>query len=192
MNRDLLSKIMIFVAGVGIGSVVTYKLVKKHYDQIIQEEIDSVKEVFSKKEETIDVTELHPKVKVELAEQEEENPEMDKYKKLVRDYRKESTKKKEEKEEDEEMDIDKPYVISPEEFDTLDDWETISLTYYQDGVVTDDAGEPMSDEEIESAIGFESLEHFGEYEEDSVFVRNDERRTDYEILMDADYYNPQD
>ena len=41
MNRDLLSKIMIFVAGAGIGSVVTYKLVKKQYDQIIQEEIDS-------------------------------------------------------------------------------------------------------------------------------------------------------
>ena len=181
-----------FLLGAVSGSVITWALLNNKYKQIAQEEIDSVKEVFSKKEETIDVTELHPKMKVELAEQEEENPEMDKYKTLVRDYRKESTKKKEEKEEDEEMDIDKPYVISPEEFDTLDDWETISLTYYQDGVVTDDAGEPMSDEEIESAIGFESLEHFGEYEEDSVFVRNDERRTDYEILMDADYYNPQD
>lgn len=176
-----------FLLGAVSGSVITWALIENKYKKIAQEEIDSVKEVFSKKEETIDVTELHPKV--EPVEQDEE---IDKYKKLVRDYRKESTKKKEEKEEDEEMDIDKPYVIPPEEFDTLDDWETISLTYYQDGVVTDDAGEPMNNEEIEAAIGFESLEHFGEYEEDSVFVRNDERRTDYEILMDADYYNPQD
>ena len=181
-----------FLLGAVSGSVITWTLLNNKYKQIAQEEIDSVKEVFSKKEEPIDVTELRPKVKVELAQEEEKNHGMDNYKKLVRDYRKESIKKKEEKEEDEEMDIDKPYVISPEEFDTLDDWETISLTYYQDGVVTDDAGEPMSDEEIESAIGFESLEHVGEYEEDSVFVRNDERRTDYEILMDADYYNPQD
>ena len=111
-----------FLLGAVSGSVITWALLNNKYKQIAQEEIDSVKEVFSKKEELIDVTELHPKVKVELAEQEEENPEMEKYKKLVRDYRKESTKKKEEKDEDEEMDIDKPYVISPEEFDTLDDW----------------------------------------------------------------------
>lgn len=178
-----------FLAGIGVGSVVTWALLNNKYRQLAQEEIDSVKEEFRK-----DVKkEVEPEEKQEIEEPEEEqeeNEEMDKYKKLVRDYRKESTMKK--KEEDKDMEYDIPYVIPPEEFDTLDNYEVISLTYYQDGVVTDDAGEPMSDEEIEAAIGHDSLNHFGEYEEDSVFVRNDERQTDYEILMDADYYNPQD
>ena len=47
MNKNLLNNVLIFAAGVGIGSVVTWKIVKTKYDQIIQEEIDSVKEAFS-------------------------------------------------------------------------------------------------------------------------------------------------
>ena len=44
-----------FVFGVAIGSVVTWQYVKKKYEQIAQEEIDSVKEIFSKREtENID------------------------------------------------------------------------------------------------------------------------------------------
>ena len=42
------------------------------------------------------------------------------------------------------------------------------------------AGE-MQGEGMEEIIG-DGLEHFGEYEEDSVFVRSDAKRCDYEIL----------
>ena len=44
-------------------------------------------------------------------------------------------------------------------------------------------------EDVESMIGFESLSHFGEYEDDSVFVRNDARKCDYEILQDQRLYS---
>ena len=37
-------------------------------------------------------------------------------------------------------------------------------------------------------IGKDSLTHFGEYEDDSVFVRNDRLKADYEILMDQRTY----
>ena len=43
-------------------------------------------------------------------------------------------------------------------------------------------------DEIEELIGKDSLNHFGEYEDDSVFVRNDRLRTDYEILADSRPY----
>ena len=33
------------------------------------------------------------------------------------------------------------------------------------------------------------MSHFGEYEDDSVFVRNDDRKCDYEILMDQRLYS---
>ena len=39
-------------------------------------------------------------------------------------------------------------------------------------------------EDVNNVVGTESLTHFGEYEDDSVFVRNDGLRCDYEILLD--------
>ena len=174
-----INNFVIFTAGVVIGTLAASRYFKEKYEKISKEEIESVKEVYKKKEEQFKTVSKE----VEVVKSVDKDTKANGYNDIVSKYNKGGNTMRDEI---------GPYVISPEEFDTLDDWETISLTYYQDGVVTDDAGEPMSDEEIESAIGFESLEHFGEYEEDSVFVRNDERRTDYEILMDADYYNPQD
>lgn len=46
----------------------------------------------------------------------------------------------------------------------------------------------MDDDEIEETVGKGSLTHFGEYEPDSVFVRNDRLKVDYEILMDQRTY----
>ena len=74
-----------------------------------------------------------------------------------------------------------PYVIPPEEFGEFEDYERISLTYYADGVLADDNNEVVDD--VEDIVG-DALDHFGEYEDDSVFVRCDERKCDYEILMD--------
>lgn len=81
--------------------------------------------------------------------------------------------------------IEAPYVISPEEFGEYG-YETVSLTYYADGVLTDDNDEPIDD--INEIIGIESLNHFGEYEDDIVYVRNDARKSDYEVLKDLNNY----
>ena len=49
MNMNNSSKnVFIFAAGAAIGSVVTWKLLKTKYEHIAQEEIDSVKKVFSR------------------------------------------------------------------------------------------------------------------------------------------------
>ena len=74
-----------------------------------------------------------------------------------------------------------PYVISPDEFGELEDYTKISLTYFADGVLADECGEIVDD--VEEIIG-DGLDHFGEYEDDSVFVRSDAKRCDYEILKD--------
>ena len=65
--------------------------------------------------------------------------------------------------------------------------EQISLTYYADGVLADENDEVIED--VEDAVGIDSLNHFGEYEDDSVFVRNDARKCDYEILLDQRTYS---
>ena len=54
-------------------------------------------------------------------------------------------------------------------------------------VLADDMDELVDD--IEDVVGFESLNHFGEYEEDAVHVRNDRLKADYEILVDTGNYN---
>lgn len=84
------------------------------------------------------------------------------------------------------MKKDGPYVIPPEDFGEFEDYEKISLTYYSDGVLTDENDEIMDD--VEDSVGEDSLNHFGEYEDDSVFVRNDRKKCDYEILLDLRKY----
>ena len=82
---------------------------------------------------------------------------------------------------------DQHYIIRPDEFGEYDDYAPISLTYYADHILTDEDDEIVED--IEDKIGFDALNHFGEYEEDSVFVRNDRIKCDYEILLDQRKYS---
>ena len=62
-----------------------------------------------------------------------------------------------------------------------EDYTKVSLTYFADGILADECGEIVDD--VEEIIG-DGLDHFGEYEDDSVFVRSDAKRCDYEILKD--------
>lgn len=98
----------------------------------------------------------------------------------------EECEEKNKEEEVESMDDDRPYVISPDEFGELDDYDLISLTYYADEVLADDIDEIVED--VDDVVGLDSLTHFGEYEPDSVFVRNDRLKADYEILLDERTY----
>ena len=82
---------------------------------------------------------------------------------------------------------DKPHVISPEEFGEMEGYVQSSLTYYMDGVLTDEDDHIIDD--VEDIVGEGFSKHFGEYEEDSVFVRNDSKKHDYEILKDFRLYS---
>ena len=88
----------------------------------------------------------------------------------------------------EDENVNRPYVITPEDFsENAEDYEVVSLNYYADGVVTDENDDLLDD--IEETIGLESLEHFGEYEDDSVYVKNDDLEILYEILLDHRKYS---
>ena len=185
MNKTI--NFMTFVLGVAVGSVVTWRYVEKKYEQIAQDEIDSVKEVFSKRE-----TEFTEDTEVQIkADNAKKKPSVIEYAAHLREqgYTNYSDMVDEKPEEvkEEPMSVDKPYVIAPEEFGELDDYETISLTYYADQILADDNDVIVDD--IEDVVGFDSLNSFGEYEDDSVFVRNDRLKCDYEILLDQRKYS---
>lgn len=190
---------MMFVLGAAAGSTVAWKYAKEKYEQIAQEEIDSVKESFSKRE--VETQDNEPKQTGNIrdkAEQAKDKPSVADYAAKLRkegytnysnpgtviDDTEPNTEKKEDKDS---MAFDKPYTISPEEFGEMYDYEKISLIYYDDEVLADDDDELVDD--IENVVGSEALTKFGEYEDDSVFVRNDRLKCDYEILLDQRNYS---
>lgn len=183
MNSTL-SKILIFTAGAAIGSAVTWKLVKTKYEQIAQEEINSVREALGYEDvqdEEPEISHIEKKPDIqELVTKLKENE--------YTDYS--ETAPIEKKKEGDSM--SKPRVIPPEEFDEIDSYGTVSLTCYADKVVTINNVEQNCEElleDVDGTIGLDSLNHFGEFEEDSVFVRNDELRCDFEILYDPRRYS---
>lgn len=184
MNK---SCIFAFALGAVAGSIATWKYVKTKYERIAQEEIDSVKEVFSKRE--VPKTE---EIKDEISEEERQAEELDICEHIAETlgygkYHKDISAKKERGEEELSKE-EKPYLIKPDEFGEAYGYERVSLTYYADGVLTDEYDDPI--ECVDEVVGLESLEHFGDNEEDpdTVYVRNDFFRIDYEIMRDLGTY----
>ena len=190
MNNKVVNVLM-FATGAAIGSVVTWKLVKTKYEQIARDEIASVKEVFSFRKSEPEV--LEPK-KLELEtedkdEDEESDPcevERDEYKGLLKNYGYTDTEDEDDKKGGS-YTVAAPYVITPDEFGGEYEYDAISLNYYADGILADDWGVIIDD--VDGEVGIESLDHFGQYQADTVFVRNDRLKIDYEIIRDERSYS---
>lgn len=179
MNK--LSYLLAFAAGALIGSAATWYFVKDKYEKLAQEEIDSVKETFKKSYEDQEVKHEEEIHKVENKY----------YNSLAQNYNYEKKSRPEtileEDEEEEVRKMDEPYVIKPYEFGDYIDYEQISLLYFADGVLADEDTLDVIDD-VEETVGEYFADHFGEYEEDSVYVRNDAKRCEYEILKDERQY----
>ena len=162
--RDLL----IFIAGVGVGISASYNIIKKKHEEILEEEIASVKETYSKNNKESD----------EVTEEKEPEPEeiasvKEKYEKLTKEY----SELKEENCTNSEI-----YEISYDDFGE-EGYEEIELTYYiDDETLTDDADEPMEELDIISSIGSIDILNGckdGEY----IYIRNKEKEIDYSIAI---------
>lgn len=180
--NDTLSKVLIFTAGAAIGSVVTWKLLDAKYAKRAEQEIKEIKEYYEDKYSS-EIDSESPEDEEDVSLPDLTNEEKEEYLSLVSNYTGEKGGSKS-------MTIGTPpYIIPPEEFDMEDDYETISLTYYTDGVLTDDTDNII--ENLEDTVGYDFPNHFGDYAEDpdTVFVRNERLRVDYEICMDYRPYS---
>lgn len=189
MMRETIKKIMIFVVGAGVGTAISWQFFKNKYKRIADEEIASVKEVFERRH-NIEVVSTDEIESDSVEENEKEDSEIKtEYKNLANNYNTITDEINNEEKGGNNM-AEGPYVIKPEEFDTIG-YDVVSLTYYADKVLVDEDDNPIED--IDYLVGEDSLDHFGEYEDDSVFVRNDDLKTDFEILLDeASYYDEED
>ena len=179
--NNVVEKVFIFSAGAAVGSLVAWKMAQDKYKKIADEEIKDVKEYYRKtySQERTNIPE------VEEVESEDEGPTIDEYKEFLKNETNYSGGM-DISEKGESVMTNQPYVISPEDFSDSD-YDTTSLTLYADGVLTDELDDIVED--VEKTVGYDSLNHFGEYEEDSVFVRNDTLEIDYEILRDLRNYS---
>lgn len=173
MNSKILC-VSTFAIGAAVGSVATWYCLKTKYEQIAQEEIDSVKEMFKSREQ-----------KAETFNSEQRKEHLNDAKEIIveNDY---TGHFKTDSEEEENM-PNEPYVIPPEEFGEYMDYEQVSLTLYADGVLADEDDNIVED--VAGTVGPYYEDHFGEYEDDSVYVRNDMTRCEYEILKVEKTYN---
>lgn len=202
MNKNIIS-LLLFTLGLGVGFGSGYYFIRNKYEKKIATEIDSIKNSFEKYykdknkvtkkvESDSNIAVNKPEVAIKV---ENTNPET-KYKNYAAVYDsgiiKDKTKKKSISTvntdiKDSYFNNKNPYVITPVEFDRSV-YQAVTLFYYLDNIVSDSDGSLITDHE--KLIGNDFMHHFGEYEEDSVYIRNDEKKIDYEILIkNEDYYS---
>lgn len=178
------NKVLWFAAGAAIGALATNHYFKTKYERLYQEDVESVKRAFSTPQQSEPIAD-------DTADEISSDPDPEDVKIYTGIISTQGystgvtapveTIGKEVK------GVRRPHVISPAEFDTEDDYEAYSLTYYADGVLTDEQNNPI--ENVDDMVGRDSLNHFGEYEDDSVHVRNEAMRCDFEILRDLSNYS---
>lgn len=170
------------IIGAGIGVAGTYSYFKDKYEKLAEEDFNS-RRVFDEDKKD----ELEEPVAEKTADSRTvDKPSIAEYAARLQKEGYVNYSDMQDKKQKQEIAVDRPYVIQPSDFGEFDDYEKISLTYTADGVLLDDMNEIVDD--IEEIVGEDSLEHFGEYEDDSVYVRNDAKKCDYEILLDQRNY----
>ena len=81
--------------------------------------------------------------------------------------------------------IIKPYVIEPEVYRSSE-YQVKTLYWYKNKVLTDDDGNVIHD--VDGFLGPGNINQMGKYEEDCVYIRDDNAQIDYEVLAkDEDY-----
>ncbi|MFI3173937.1 MAG: hypothetical protein R3Y53_01895 [Bacillota bacterium] len=156
------------IAGVCIGAGITYYTTKKKFEQINEEEIASVKARFKEKTKPVMEEEVS-EVVVEDATNEKEM-----YQEATHGYTSQSTLT----------------IVTEAEVDDCD-YEVLSLTYYTDDILCDDANTPVEDlqRDIESLVGGKLWTVNDAVLFDGVlYVRNHALSVDYEIANDQRRY----
>lgn len=179
-----------FILGAASGSAITYKLIKDKYERRYQEEREAMREALMKNTDDKPVeaeTDAEEEIDRIIKETKEEKTlNLKKHVEILQEngytnYTKPGDVDDNDIDTDDTYDY-KPYVVSPMSFGQEEGYTVISVMYFADQILVDDDYDIVED--VESFVGFESLNHFGTYEDDpdSVYVRNPKLRLDIEIL----------
>lgn len=197
-------RVLYFLGGVVVGAAATYLILRKKTEQEIQEEIESFKENYKPTRVITSSNQTEKTAKDLVAENEKKKAELFQMTDIVEKQNYNLFSKPPRAidihngiDEGEDLRVytdeddpgspredlaEKPYTISQDDFVNGERYfDKITLNYYDDKTLIEEiSGEIIDD--IDAAVGWDSLTKFGEYEEDVVFVRNERTSTDYEVI----------
>lgn len=164
---------LIFAAGAVLGAVSAVAMVKEKYESLAQIEIETIRRYYKEK------MKKEEKVKEEPVQEEK------KYEDITNNYKGNTVEEKPFIPKDEEIvdPYDTPYIINSEEFGEEEEYDTMTLTYFEDKVLVDDVDDVIEDKD--TVVGLENLKIFEEFPGcTTIYVRNDVWKTDFEIIKD--------
>ena len=193
----MFKKFVIFGLGAAIGYASGYFLLKKKFKKIADEEIESMREYYEEKLKNGDEKALK---KEEPKKQKEEYLTTNNLSELQELYSSKhntdvdpgyySSPYPFEEDSPTEGIAEEPYTITAEQFvNEKRNFEKTTLLYFEgNGVLCEDTERIIED--IDSSIGRQNLDKFGEFEEDVAYVRNERLGIDYEVLLQHETYKP--
>lgn len=173
--KNLLFSLAAAAAGGAIGYFVASGMEKKKYEKLMQEEGESLRATLHKLSKEKKAPE--PELPEAPAEKQDEAAETESLRKDAKAAMKRYSAFDSE-----------PYQIRPEVFGEFEDYETITLYYTADDILLDDQYQQMSEDEIANSVGDVSLCELVEDHMDAIYVRNERRNIDYEVLSDERTY----
>lgn len=192
----LFKGLCIFAAGALAGAAVAARVVRDRYQQEAEEEIAEMRDYYrelrknakASNEDTIVEENSKEETEEEIAEMRNEYDERVKNYTNYTQYNDTETKENK-KEEKEERTNYEPFIIDAEEFGEDPSYDTTTLTYYKDKVLTNDLDDVID----YSVAGEENLKIFDEYPDcKAIYVRDDIYMVDYEIIRDPYQYDEYD
>lgn len=197
----LFKGLCIFAAGALAGAAVAARVVREKYQQEAEEEIAEMRDYYRELRKNAKASNEDTIVEENSKEEKEEN-DKNEYDEIVKNYTNytqylskaaakyfDTETKENKKEEKEERTNYEPFIIDAEEFGEDPTYDTATLTYYKDKVLTNDLDDVID----YSVAGEENLKIFDEHPDcKAIYVRDDIYMVDYEILRDPYQYDEYD
>ena len=198
----LFKGLCIFAAGALAGAAVAARVVREKYQQEAKEEIAEMRDYYRELRKNAKTPDEDKMVEEENTKEEKEENTKNEYDEIVKSYTNytqylskaaakyfDTETKENKKEEKEERTNYEPFIIDVEEFGEDPTYDTATLTYYKDKVLTNDLDDVID----YSVAGEENLKIFDEHPDcKAIYVRDDIYMVDYEILRDPYQYDEYD
>jgi hypothetical protein len=190
----LFKGLCIFAAGALAGAAVAARVVREKYQQEAEEEIAEMRDYYRELRKNTKTPDEDKMVEEENTKEEKEENTKNEYDEIVKGYTNytqynDIETKENKKEEKEERTNYEPFIIDVEEFGEDPTYDTATLTYYKDKVLTNDLDDVID----YSVAGEENLKIFDEHPDcKAIYVRDDIYMVDYEILRDPYQYDEYD
>lgn len=191
----LFKGLCIFAAGALAGAAVAARAVREKYQQEAEEEIAEMRDYYRELRKNAKTPDENKMLEEdENSKEEKEENTKNEYDEIVKGYTNytqynDIETKENKKEEKEERTNYEPFIIDVEEFGEDPTYDTATLTYYKDKVLTNDLDDVID----YSVAGEENLKIFDEHPDcKAIYVRDDIYMVDYEIIRDPYQYDEYD